>query len=300
MSPPSQSRLQQTLFGAFKKGMQLLRPLEKVAVRVPFVVSTYHAIYSRIKPSGVVEAKLPFANVFVRSEDEGVARPILLNGEFEPKELACIAQHLRAGDTFVDIGANIGIFSVFAGKHVGPSGTVISIEPEPANHELLLRNLLHNGLTTANVKHLALGDTKTKLTLYRDARNAGNPSLVRGNVVHYQDAHEVDVEPLDDVLSNVKNVHVIKMDVQGFEMNVLRGAKGVLEKHKPAILLELWPEGLERAGSSAREVLETLEKVGYTFREVESGEPHSIAEEVRRASDLGFVNVLATCDKMPR
>lgn len=274
--------------------MQLLGPLAKVAVRVPFLVRTYYAIYSRIKPSGVVEAKLPFGNVFIRSEDEGVARPILLNGEFEPKELACIAQHLREGDTFVDIGANIGIFSVFAGKQVGPSGTVISIEPEPENHELLLRNLLHNGLTTANVKHLALGDTKTKLALYRDSRNAGNPSLVRANVVHYQDAHEVDVERLDDVLSDVKDVHVIKMDVQGFEMNVLRGAAGVLEKHKPAILLELWPEGLARTGSSAREVLEFLARMGYTFQEVESGEHLSIADQVTRAGELAFANVLAT------
>lgn len=94
-------------------------------------------------------------------------------------------------------------------------------------------------------------------------------------------------------------MHVIKMDVQGFEMNVLRGAKGVLEEHKPAILLELLVEGVERAASSAREVLESLETLGQPSPRGRVGEPHSIAEEVRRASDLGFAATSRTRDKMP-
>lgn len=128
------------------------------------------------------------------------------------------------GHKFVDIGANIGYFSCLLGKLAGPSGKVVSIEPEPHNFQLLERNLRNNSIHNAKTFSCALGaeNGTAKMGIYKPA-NRGRHSLV--DLASCKKFIEVPVRRLDDVLGENSSAiwSLIKMDVEGYEPYVLRG-----------------------------------------------------------------------------
>lgn len=232
--------------------------------------------------------------------DEGIARPLLLKGIFEPEETALWRELLRPGMVVVDVGANIGYYATLASRLVGPTGRVFAFEPEPKNYELLLKNLAENGCANVEASSVALSDRRGSATLFRDAHNLGNPSFFEANVP--QEGRiagiKVSTTSLDEALPPDARVDVIKVDVQGAEGLVFAGARRVLgAAGKRHILFELWPDGLDRAGIDAVRLLEELQEMGYRFRRVGRDrrpvEPQEAVSACRAEPD-GFVNLLAS------
>jgi FkbM family methyltransferase len=164
----------------------------------------------------------------------------LLYGPFEAGELAFASQFLRPGDVVMDIGANVGLFSVVMASAVGSQGRVFAFEPVPANVARLEGNLRRNGISNTQVFAMGLGDADGDLMLHM-ATDSAYPSLHE-----VQDglgdgtALPVRVRALDGVWEELGRPQVafIKMDVEGAEMDVLRGAPRLLAACRTTLLVE--------------------------------------------------------------
>lgn len=164
----------------------------------------------------------------------------LLYGTFELAELTFVSRYLRSGEMAMDIGANVGIFSVVMGTAVGASGRVIAFEPVPANIVRLGANLRKNGLSNVQVSPLALGISDGQMMLCM-ATDPAYPSLrkVQGDFGNGIDV-PVQVRSLDGVWEELgrPNIAFVKMDIEGAEVDVLRGASRFLLTCRPTLLVE--------------------------------------------------------------
>ena len=164
---------------------------------------------------------------------------------------------LSAGDVVVDAGANIGIYSEFLARRVGPTGLVNSFEPSPENFERL--QCATRKLSNVRVCQAAVGERSGRSTLYlSDKLNVDHRTyMTEGDS---RSGVPIDIVALDDYFEPGQRVDLIKMDIQGYELHALRGANRVLEDNSTAkLLLELWPYGLKKAGANWLELIEALQ-----------------------------------------
>jgi len=158
--------------------------------------------------------------------------------------------NISVGDTVIDVGANIGVFTVKASKLVGPAGTVISLEPSPKSFTLLEANIMRNHLSNVKPFEYAAWDSEGEASLFVD-RVSDRSSLFsdRGdserNRRSIETIENVETVSLDTLLESLKLdcVDIIKIDVEGAELAVLRGAKRTIAKYLPSIVLEWHPWG---------------------------------------------------------
>ena len=221
-----------------------------------------------------VFARTPLdGRVLVDLRDHAIGLSIAL-GTFEPLETEWLLEHLRPGDHFVDVGANIGYFSVLAAKRVGALGRVSSFEPVPAVRAMLLESLAESRVTDLvhvlpNVVSDAPGRVQLKVqSLAEGSRNSGGSHLLPAQPsgsTRAGDTLEVEAVRLDDLA--LERVDLLKVDVEGAEPLVFRGARATLERHRPKILFEVNPLQLARvSGSDVRQVFAYLDSLGYEIR----------------------------------
>jgi len=169
---------------------------------------------------------------------------------------------LFKGAVVVDVGANIGIYSQFLSRYVGPKGVVHSFEPSPDNFRRLsaaTRNLSNVRLTQA-----VIGERSGECKLY-----VSDKLNVDHRAYETDDSRRVipiEMIALDDYFKTGQRVDLIKMDIQGYELHALRGAQRVLQENSDInLLLEFWPAGLEQAGVSWETLVEMLQRSGMTL-----------------------------------
>jgi len=203
--------------------------------------------------------------MFLPPDWRGIAKLTFAFRERYEPELRFLEQFLAPGMTFVDAGACYGTYALAASKLVGDQGRVIAFEPASRAFRVLQRNISLNGLTNVFAYPLALTETKGKACLFHHP-NVGCDSLGRDHSFT-ESAEEVPTESLDDVLRAipVNQVDVIKMDVQGAEELVLRGARTILNSHHPIVIFEIYPEGTIPLGLSPYGAWEFLDSQGYEF-----------------------------------
>lgn len=177
-----------------------------------------------------------------------------------PAQLLILGAAGRGG-TVVDVGANRGQFTLAAACIVGPSGRIISFEPNPAQAEVLRRDLERNGIDNVALHEIGLGDEDATLSLCVPHVNSGNASF-GGFASEGETIENRRVRVGDEVLEGAKP-DLIKIDVEGFELRVLRGLRTLITSVRPIILTEVVPEHLARCGTSAEELFEFMELLGY-------------------------------------
>jgi|GEM_PF-428021 len=184
---------------------------------------------------------------------------------FDPLILTALRTLLGPGDTLLDVGGNIGWFTVIGSRLVGPTGQVIAIEPEPANAALLAANLAGNDCRNVLLHQVAAGAEATTARLYLDTENFGDHRMAIASArTRWVD---VDVRPLDTLLDGGRQrVDLLKMDTQGSEVHALRGMRALLATN-PAMrmVIEFWPHGLENCGSDAADLLALLTRQPRLF-----------------------------------
>jgi FkbM family methyltransferase len=163
---------------------------------------------------------------------------------------------LFAGAVAVDAGANIGIYSQFLSRCIGSTGIVHSFEPSAENFRRL--QSATRKLANVRVSQAAVGEHTGKSTLYlSDKLNVDHRTYITGGDSRH--AVPIDIVALDDYFKPGQRVDLIKMDIQGYELHALRGAKRVLEENPDInLLLEFWPWGLEQADVHWHELIDTL------------------------------------------
>ncbi len=201
-----------------------------------------------------------------------------------------IIDHFRPKekDIVVDIGAHIGRYTIISSKRIGPNGKVVAIEADPANFEMLNRNVNLNKLTNVTSLNYAVYSNQTKLKLYLPGKQSGftiyNTIMVnRGK--HQGKFIEVNGNTLDNLLEqnkiNFADINWIKIDVEGAEFEVLKGAQNVLSKSNDiAILIEI--HNSQNGTNLYRPIIEFLNR--YNFRIVyekihDGGERHVIVRK---------------------
>jgi FkbM family methyltransferase len=237
----------------------------------------------------------PFAPVWLQVEPgikmrldpyDYVSREILETGKWEPESWAVIQDHLGKGATLIDVGAHIGYYSLKAAPVVGPGGRVIAVEPNPETIAKLNGNIQASGANMVTVEPVACSDAEATLELFAAPRsNTGETSLSRANASQDSQgviSYKVRARPLDAVLreAGVSRVDAIKIDVEGAEYLVLKGATETLDRYHPAILIELVEHQLQAMGASSQQVIELLRSHGYTAR-------RSIEHNVEFVADAG-------------
>lgn len=186
------------------------------------------------------------------SIDEGVERSLFETGIYERGTLDFMEKHLSLGNTFVDVGANIGLMSLVAKKAVGDSGNVWAFEANPKTFQILEKNLDLNDMSSIYTFECGLGDKRETKTLY------DNWSINRGaasTVVKGENASgtEISILTLDEVvIGQGISVDMIKIDVEGMEIEVLTGAEKTITEHQPYLIVEF---SVEREEGQARKKL---------------------------------------------
>jgi FkbM family methyltransferase len=166
-------------------------------------------------------------------------------GTTEPAVQAFLAEHLRPGDIFYDIGANVGFFSILGARLVTERGHVYAFEPLPANAEALRCNVALNGLGQVRIIEAAVADVTgtAELCVGSSPLDAHLPRSPAKRTE--QPTIAVDVVSIDH-LANDRQVlapSLVKIDAEGAETKVLQGMAGVLETHRPIVLCEIHEQG---------------------------------------------------------
>jgi FkbM family methyltransferase len=204
-------------------------------------------------------------------------------------ERALLRTLVHPGNTVLDVGANIGIYTEFLAALVGPSGRVIAFEPEPRNVQRL-RSATRD-LRQVTVVHAGVGPRSGTLRLFvADDLNVDHRTYETDDPSRR--VIEVRAIALDEYLSEQgSRVDVIKMDIQGAEIGALQGARQLLARpDAPALLLEYWPHGLRAAGVAPESLLSLLAEAGYRVRTVDgSALPQPTSDD---PSD--YTNIVAT------
>jgi FkbM family methyltransferase len=181
---------------------------------------------------------------------------------------------LRPGMTVADVGANIGLYSLFFAKLVGQRGAVYAFEPEPDLFAALDRARRLSAAENLHAHPVALGDRPGKLRLRRSFFNSGDnrlSSAAAGDEPKANDP-EITVAAGDELLSEVPVADFIKIDVQGWELHALRGLSATIRR-SPGIQIyfEFWPHGLRAAGCEPAELLGFLEEHGLAIGRERNG-----------------------------
>lgn len=239
--------------------------------------------------------------MYVDATDYAVGHTVARTGIYEPHVSATLRRVLPGGATFVDVGANIGWFSLLAASLVGATGRVVAIEPNPQNVSLVRQSAVANGFTNIDVLAVALAERPMAVALETDGSNgriipieAPPPAPVRASFV-------VAAYPLDDLLArlSIDHVDVIKIDVEGAEPMVLRGGAATIRSSRPVLITEFFPLALDSSPwGSAREYLGSLRGHGYLLSVIgDDGAQEEADDEVilARASAPGrdHVDLLA-------
>lgn len=196
-------------------------------------------------------------------EDDLLIGKHVLAGVYEPEVQGIVKAHLKPGMTFLDVGANIGTFSLVASKIVGPTGTVVAIEPNVNNVKLLEISRLLNGFNNMEI-HAVAADEKARLLTYNNSYSNGNTSEPDIDIGILLRSTMVPAFSIDSIL-NGRKVDFIKIDIEGFEYNALRGASIAL-KDRPMIVSEFSATAVQ---GGAEEYLSYLFGFGYNISVIE-------------------------------
>lgn len=239
------------------------------------------------------------------SQDQYVSRRIQEERIWEPYETSLLLRLLRPGDVFVDVGANIGYFSVLAASVVGEQGTVFAFEPDPSNYRLLCANASLNGFDSNIIAvEAALSDTAGEGRLFLSEDNLGDHQVYVGD--EERSSVPIELQRGSDYLAGrLARLDLLKIDTQGSEFQVIQGLMPLLLglERKPRIIVELTPHSLRQAGTTGRALIELLATLGQPFWMIEHVECRLIAatpEELAVWCDnwdqveesRGFVNIL--------
>lgn len=178
-----------------------------------------------------------------------------------------IRKTVKPGDTFIDIGANIGMIALLAASCVGKEGKVYAFEPNPEAYKKLRNNIVTNNIEQLNSYRCGLGEKETVLTLTVVTEHTGMGTMGQipeKDLSLISNCYQVPVHRGDDVLPKILSESTfIKIDVEGFEPYVIAGLPSTISELKPTIVMEIIPEYLERAKSSMKEVCNMMVSYGY-------------------------------------
>jgi FkbM family methyltransferase len=210
----------------------------------------------------------------------------------ENPEYAMMKEVLSAGDTFIDVGANFGTFSLLASRIVGASGRVIAVEPQKKLAKMISESIEASRAPNCTVMPVACGRHRGIMQLlvpHHDSGRAGFLGGFSGRSRHHRT--DVEIIPLDNILGSVGEAGrlLVKIDVEGSEFDVLEGARELIARKHPTLMIELNPWSLRAAGKQPADLLELLAAMGYQSFATSESFPATVpvgAIDLRRQTNI--------------
>lgn len=188
--------------------------------------------------------------------------------EFEIRRL--INKYLKPGDIFIDVGANIGYFSAIGAGLVGKTGQVHCFEPIPTYFSYINKMIELNPEYTIKANNIALGEKTGQCRISCHRRNAGGNSIIPGFIFEEDISETIDVEinRLDNYIEKeqLKEIALIKIDTEGYELPVLLGLSRFFDEHKnhlPSIIAEITPKAFELMDKKINDLYDFMSSYGY-------------------------------------
>ena len=206
-----------------------------------------------------------------------IQRSLVTDGVWDKKVLSQLYTYLKRGSTFIDIGANIGYFSLLASHLVADEGIVLAVEPSRRALSRLASNVQRNNLSNILIWSLAGGkDYSIRNLLQATPNNIGATSLI-SHVTPFA-VESVSIIPLDALFLALEiKPDVIKIDVEGFEYEILCGMKSTLGKYRPLVICEITNEWLENTGCSFSIILEFMQALGYEAFTIDDNKSYTLS-----------------------
>ena len=183
--------------------------------------------------------------------------------DYERLQAKLINNALKPSMTVLDIGANIGYYTLMIARGLQGSGQVYSFEPEPFNFRLLAANVKTNGYTNITLVRKAVCEVDGEVSIFKDVDHYGAHSLWSNNITHLSSVERVSAITLDSFSENVERVDLIKMDIQGAEGGAIRGGERLLSEQHPILFFEISPCLLRHAGDDLQSIVDLLQSWGY-------------------------------------
>jgi FkbM family methyltransferase len=256
----------------------------------------------------VLEGRVPgiprFEFEIHRKGDLFISTQLARANIWEPFETEVIRRLCRRGDFVLDIGGNIGWYSVVISRVIGATGRIVTFEPDPDNFALLSRNVARCAdAPQIQLRQEAVGESAGTVKLFLSDINRGDHRIFDDGTDRI--AIEVPLDSLDSLLANEGRLpDLVKSDTQGSEARIIRGARGLLSSGwRPVFVLEFWPFGLSGSGDDSFALWQELCDLGYQTFEVTEEKPRLfplsaermktlIANDISAASGA-FINILA-------
>ncbi len=195
---------------------------------------------------------------------------LLNENHYEPEMTETILGLLNEGDSFIDLGANEGYFSILASKKTGANGKVYCIEPQQRLWEVILKNINKNNCYNINLIPFAISDRVEEIAIsLSPSINTGSSSFVKESRRRLWETQELFSTTLDDLFleHDAHSIKLIKIDIEGYEFFALKGAVKLLQKKViKNILIEFHPAQLKALGHTAEGISDFLKGYGYTER----------------------------------
>lgn len=233
---------------------------------------------------------------------EGIDFAIFLTGKFERQTVDAIARCLSSGDTAIDIGANIGAHTLQMGSRVGRQGRVYAVEPTKYAYEKLRKNVAINPAIADSISVDQIMMVDQARSRVEDMLYSSWPldSCRREHEKHggsLKSTEGATALRLDDYVrsKSIDRVKLIKLDVDGYEIEVLRGGAALLQRDKPIIVMELAPYTFQERGQRFEDLIEILRHSGYRLRHESTGDEIATDARVLQSiiPDGGSINVIA-------
>jgi FkbM family methyltransferase len=241
--------------------------------RIPGVQWFKRTLLRATTPKQRIIRQVDGFRMYLNPADSGVSREILGAGGYEEFELSLFRAALRPGMVLMDVGANIGYYSLAAASQTQDEATIYAFEPEPQVLASLHDNIALNSFKSILPFDRALADKRGVLRLNVDQANMGKHSLVQADGGNSRQI-EIQTLTMDEFVREhgITRVDLIKLDVEGAEGMVLAGARDTIAKFGPVIFMEYTPDWLVRAGTDTQRLFADFTALGYRFDLIDTRE----------------------------
>jgi FkbM family methyltransferase len=237
--------------------------------KINFLHQLYNAMVLMALPNRDIILPCHGLQILVRNPRRSkIGKAIYRKGLWEPKTTRFISERIKPGMTVLDIGADIGYYTLLFARLVGAKGRVFSFEPIPKANWYLNKNIEINRLDNVKTCAFALFDQAGTVCLedpFNKSKIDVSKQIISGNDI------QVEAKVFDGLKSKemIDGVDLVKMDVEGAELNVLRGMRHTLDTYHPKILIEVHPILLESFGFLPTHLMEFLITFGYEIEPVD-------------------------------
>ncbi|WP_057939945.1 FkbM family methyltransferase [Algoriphagus resistens] len=258
-----------------------------------FVTKLFRKFFSS-SSSGENWRNFEFRGVSMKVDiSKQMGNAIYWRGAHDWAPIFVLEKFLKAGDTFIDVGANQGEYSLWAARKVGDHGKVVAFEPMPQLFGQLKENIRLNKSFQKSVTPVQLGlsDKKGEVILYASEDSNEGTNTIYTTDKFSIELGKIELDTLDKQLNelSIEEVNFLKVDVEGAELQVLKGSLNTLKKYRPILLLEINKDACIAGGYLPEDILELLKPFNYSFSKI------GIRGSLSKIDQLpDFCNILAT------